>query len=214
MLQSLGNNEQVLLMYLAGELPPLDHQEVEQLLAGDAGLRQELGRLREAQAAFAEALAALDAAEPLTNESIAVRRVGRAIRQEMAIRAARPVASPPAKPSWNIPWWAYPSAVAAAILIGFLIFVGNWNAANHRLGPLIPMNPAGSGDSSEVANGNGSDTVAPQNVPTPTNENDQGALAASIEASFGPSQDSENDNRRMLALGEDAPLVAGSDQHE
>lgn len=211
MLQSLGNNEQVLLMYLAGELPPLDHQEVEQLLAGDSGLRQELGQLREAQAAYIDALAALDVAEPVTNETVVVRRIGRAIRQEMAIRAARLVPPPPAKPSWNIPWWAYPSAVAAAIFIGFLIFVGNWNVGNHRLGPLAPMKPAGLGDSTEVATGNGSDTTNPA---TPTNEADQGALAASIEASFGPSQDSENDNRRMLALGEDAPLVAGSDQHE
>src|SRR5258706_8742588 len=45
LLHELENNEAILLMYLAGELPEEDRIEVEQMLAGDPALRAELAEL-------------------------------------------------------------------------------------------------------------------------------------------------------------------------
>ena len=61
MLEQLENNEFVLLMYLAGELPAEDRVEVEAMLSTDPILRAELDRLQSAQEAIGDALARLDA---------------------------------------------------------------------------------------------------------------------------------------------------------
>jgi hypothetical protein len=53
-----------------------------------------------------------------------VRRVVRAMRQWQAGRVARP-APAPAKPGLLYPWWAYPLAAAASIVIAFLVWWGH-----------------------------------------------------------------------------------------
>jgi len=125
-LQQLENNDAVLLMYLAGELPAEDRAEVERMLAVDAGLRQNLERLRQTYAWVAGALGRQDrAVAPAVPQAVAVRRVGRAMRQWHARRLA---AAPPreqAGTSLRYPWWAYPLAAAASVVIAFLVWWGN-----------------------------------------------------------------------------------------
>src|SRR5690349_24514678 len=103
MLQRLENNESVLLMYLAGELPAEDRAEVEQQLAADAGLRATLERLRETNDALARVLTGADGvvlppATEAARRSAAVRRVSRAmvkarLEQESAAAAAAEAAA-------------------------------------------------------------------------------------------------------------------------
>src|SRR5688572_19642100 len=87
------NNESILLMYLAGELPAEDRAEVEQMLAGDPRLRDELEQLRAAYEGVGSALAEADAAERVVlPQSTAARRVGQAVRAWHARRLAQPAA--------------------------------------------------------------------------------------------------------------------------
>src|SRR4051812_16749606 len=93
LLQQLGSTEAVLMMYLSDELPAEDRAEVERRLAADPAMRAQWDRLREAHAAFAAAMPALDRATRLpAPEAVGVRRVVRAMRQWQAERVARPAA--------------------------------------------------------------------------------------------------------------------------
>lgn len=125
-LQQLEGNDALLLMYLAGELPESDRAEVERMLSVDAGLRDQLEQLREAHRWFSGEMTRDDGSIRLVvSEGAAVRRVGRAMRQWHARRlAAAPVAT--AAPSGlRYPWWAYPLAAAASVIIAFLVWWGN-----------------------------------------------------------------------------------------
>ncbi|MEZ0265091.1 MAG: hypothetical protein ACAI43_10220, partial [Phycisphaerae bacterium] len=88
LLEQLENNEAILLMYLAGELPTEDRAEVEQMLGRDAGLRATLDELRGLHTDVTSAMVRLDAAEPLPSRDSAVRQVSRAMTQAMVARAA------------------------------------------------------------------------------------------------------------------------------
>jgi hypothetical protein len=125
MLQQLGSNEAILLMYLADELPPEDRAEVEQMLATDPGLRAALDEAREANASFVAAMPALDRSSRLpAPESVGVRRVMRTMRQWHERRlTAPPVVE--TQPGLRYPWWAYPLAAAASVVIAFLVWWGN-----------------------------------------------------------------------------------------
>lgn len=133
MIEQLDNNEQILLMYLADELPPGDRLEVEQMLAADATLRADLERLRAAQQTTTEVLALLDASSPVpVNAGAATRRVGRDIRQWLAQPAveARAPAAGRGRRSWR---WAFPAAAAAAIVVAGAVWV-----SRHGLGVSGP----------------------------------------------------------------------------
>jgi hypothetical protein len=134
LLQQLESDQAVLLMYLADELPAEDRAEVARRLAADAGLRAELERLRSAYESFAAAVQRDDRSGRLpVPESVAVRRVGREMRQWHARRlaaAARPAAL---APMLRYPWWAYPVAAAASIVLAFLVWWGNTD--RHVTGP-------------------------------------------------------------------------------
>ncbi|HEY8665139.1 MAG TPA: hypothetical protein VIL86_00680 [Tepidisphaeraceae bacterium] len=124
MLQQLENNEAILLMYLAGELCAEDRAEVEQMLAGDAGLRAALAELDRLQASFNGSMSKLDR-EPLpVPEQVGVRLVGRAMRQWQAEQLARRPALVEEKSGLRYPWWVYPTASAAAILLAFIVWWG------------------------------------------------------------------------------------------
>jgi hypothetical protein len=125
LLRQLENNEAVLLMYLADELPPEDRAEVARMLAADAGMRAELERMREAYDGFAGAMPALDRATRLpVPEAVGVRRVVREMRQWQTRRLARLPASPP-DIGLRYPWWAYPLAAAASIVNAYLVWWGH-----------------------------------------------------------------------------------------
>lgn len=132
LLQQLENNEAILLMYLAGELPAEERAEVDQMLAADREMRDALERLRGAHDAFDAAMPALDRATRLpAPESVAVRRVVRAMNRWHAARVANPPKAPPV-PTLRYPWWAYPMAAAASVVIAFLVWWGNTDQAVPR----------------------------------------------------------------------------------
>jgi len=125
-LQQLDTNQAVLLMYLADELPAAERGEVDRMLAVDAGLRAELDRLRDAYEWFSAEVARDDGAtRPAVPQTAAVRRVGRAMRQWHAARLAAAPAPAPSGAGLRYPWWAYPLAAAASIVIAFLVWWGN-----------------------------------------------------------------------------------------
>src|SRR5947209_14691659 len=124
MLHDLENNEAVLLMYLAGELPPDDRLEVEQLLASDAGLRAELEQLRQVHAEIAQVVAAADDASPISEEN-AVRQTVRAmVRFQLEQRDKPALPGEERRRRLRLPNWVYPFAAAAMILIAYVAWWG------------------------------------------------------------------------------------------
>jgi hypothetical protein len=191
MLESLENNEVILLMYLADELPLVDRQEVEQMLAGDSSLRRELDGLRAAQELFEDRLARLDDVETLSSQMAMTRRISRAMRQHFADRAARAAKAPaPLHSRAAIPLWVYPTAAAAILFLAFIFWVANFGSGSHRMA---------------LANGQPANA---QSDPDPK----AAQLAQEIEASFGPS--TEKDDNQMLALRVDPRAALWSDQDE
>ena len=207
MLESLENNEQILLMYVAGELPAVDHQEVDQMLAGDVGLRRELERVREMYGAMANGLAALDRAEKLTPETMAVHRIGRAMRQQLRLRAAEAARKVrPGSTRLILPWWAYPSVAAAVLFIAFLTWVITFNFGSHHRSTLAeaPILPSFTTDTDSTP------TTAPSTNPVVDLNSNQ--LAQEIESSFGPS--TEKEDNQMFALSEDPQNAGGGDKND
>ena len=117
------NNESVLLMYLADELPEQDRAEVEQLLASDAGLRSQLNQLAEAHQSFEETMSSLDGGA-IAVDSPGMRRLKSAMRRHMLELAAAASPAPAARRRLRYPAWAYPAAAAAMVTIGFLTVWG------------------------------------------------------------------------------------------
>lgn len=127
LLQQLENNEAILLMYLAGELPEADQAEVRQMLASDPALRAALADLAALHDDVTGALAGADAARPLTRHDVATRQASRAMvaaRLE-GQRAALPPATPAKRSRFRIAWWAYPIGAAAVLAVAMTLFSGN-----------------------------------------------------------------------------------------
>ncbi|HEX8524991.1 MAG TPA: hypothetical protein VF669_22260 [Tepidisphaeraceae bacterium] len=122
-----------LLMYLADELAPEDRAQVERQLRDDPTFTQELEQLRQMQDATHSAFIAADAGQkfPMTRDT-AVRRVSRAMKQWQVDRAHRSLDNAPVRRPFHIPWWGYASGVAAAIIIGVIVWSGSLpEAGNH-----------------------------------------------------------------------------------
>lgn len=172
LLQQLENNEAVLLMYLAGELPPEDRAEVEQLLSVDAGLRRELDSLRAAETFMTLAMSTADgfAMPPVTEaarQSAAVRRVSRAMVRSRLEREHASVLPEPqtATRAFRLPGWTYPFAAAAAIVIAWVAYWGfssNTGPGHQKTYvedvPSLPqIDGSDDGTSSPLASGSASD---------------------------------------------------------
>jgi anti-sigma factor RsiW len=114
-----------LLMYLADELPAGERAQVEQLLASDASLRQELETLRSAQEQFVREMASADATASTLGEASSINRITRAMRQHQVRRVLTPAAEAPKSVHFwaRVPRWGYPIAAAAAVA---LVYVGYW----------------------------------------------------------------------------------------
>ena len=126
LLGQLENNEAILLMYLAGELPEEDRAEVVQTLANDPALRGLLAELTALQADVDATFVACDAgASLLSRREAAVRRVSRALVAAQAKPEPRTTAADETTgPRFRIAWWAYPIAAAAAIVVGMVSSLG------------------------------------------------------------------------------------------
>jgi anti-sigma-K factor RskA len=133
-LQDLHNNEAILLMYLAGELTPQDHAEVEQMLGTDATLRHELASLQQMQEQITGSLAELDRhTRPAVPQAFAEAGIYRMIRQwhEQRRRMTRTLVLP----RRVMPRVWFGLATAASIIIGYFVWL-----AYH---PSTPTSPAG-----------------------------------------------------------------------
>jgi hypothetical protein len=127
-LHQLENNEAILLMYLANELPAQDRAEFEQMLASDAALRGELEILRQTQQLAFDALQSLDAmTRPPVSPMLAQKRVFQLFR-DWADGRRRPAAMASGlRTQW--PWRRISIAAAASLLVGSYI----WAVYHHLL---------------------------------------------------------------------------------
>ena len=124
LIHELENNEALLLMYLTGELPAEDCIDVEQMLAGDAGMRAELIRIESGYQGAMEVLTKLDSDQSaVPAENHAIRQAMRAMKQWQVDRLARQaVVFEPAR--LKIRTWMYPVGAVAALLIGTIAWWG------------------------------------------------------------------------------------------
>ncbi|HEY7120480.1 MAG TPA: hypothetical protein VH475_28105 [Tepidisphaeraceae bacterium] len=128
-LHKLENNEAILLMYLAGELPDADRIEVEQMLVNDPGMRIALADLTALEADVSGVLNRADASLVLSRRESAVRRFSRAMAaldaQRRAVSEAQDVAAAAsAGRRFRLAWWTYPIAAAALLVVGIMVFSG------------------------------------------------------------------------------------------
>jgi anti-sigma factor RsiW len=138
LLQQL-NNESLLLMYVADELPADDRADLEQILAGNPAMRAELDALRLAYSGATDALRAADARDRMpVSSNIASRRVGRVVRAWHARRSSMPVVERDGR-RLRFPLWVYPLASSAAIVL----VIVSWWGMNPDRGPKVlkAMNP-------------------------------------------------------------------------
>jgi hypothetical protein len=138
------DDDQALLMLLAGELPDAAAKALAQRLQEDWGLRQRYAELAENLELLHRSVAADDAAHPLASTAAtATRQVGRAMRQWQADQLAlvrRPVIA-----RRTPPIWAYPLAAAAMIVVGFFYCWTYWSGSSPVTGSqqAIVTPPAG-----------------------------------------------------------------------
>ena len=125
-LKRLNDNQAMLLLYLSGEMSPVDRAEVERRLAVDETLRAQLTELQVAHAVYLQAMKSLTAATPAPlSEDAAAQRACRATRQWAVRRLAHP--SPAGGLHLLLPRWTYPVAAAAAILVALT----SWSVNHH-----------------------------------------------------------------------------------
>jgi anti-sigma factor RsiW len=118
--------ESLLLMYLADELAEEDRAQVDRRLAADVTMVDKLARLRDLHESCAQTLKAADAATALPMSSdTAVRRVSRAMKQWQVDRLTKKADIIRPRRSFHLPWWTYGSAIAAAIIVGVLVWSSN-----------------------------------------------------------------------------------------
>lgn len=121
LLSELQNNEVVLMLYLAGELPLEDRIEVQQMVERDSALRAQciaMDRLLSRAALSFGTDTALAAAAPAAR---ARQRLSPVFRQWTTQRLSRP-APIPELAARRTPWFMYPLGAAAIILVAIAVF--------------------------------------------------------------------------------------------
>jgi anti-sigma factor RsiW len=127
------DRESAMILYLAGELEPAEREAFERRLAAEPELAAELKQLRAAQQSVAAELARADNGSRLpVSEGVAVRRVSRAISSWIVGRNAAPLQI--ARKTAPLPWWSYPSAIAASLIVGFLVW-----SSRQEVKPMEPL---------------------------------------------------------------------------
>ena len=121
LLSELENNEVVLMLYLAGELPQEDRIEVQQMVERDSALRAQciaMDRLVSRAALSFGTDTALAAAAPAER---ARQRLSPVFRQWTTQRLSRPAPIPEVAIR-RTPWFMYPLGAAAIILVAIAVF--------------------------------------------------------------------------------------------
>lgn len=113
----LGDDQALLILYLAGELSEEQHAVLERRLQQEPALRRELEGLRSAQAMIWREMLAADSVHPPRGAaSSAQRKLAGMVRQWAVDRLARdPVAAPPQR---SVKRWALAAAASVAIALG------------------------------------------------------------------------------------------------
>ncbi len=125
-LTNLQNNEAVLLMYLANELPAEDRAEVEEMLTSDAQLRAMYESMRGAYDSLDSAFGRAEATLRIGSSFSAARSFGDTIRgRNKAVASIDDHHETPRR----FRWFIYPSAAAAVLGIGMLIW---WQTATKQ----------------------------------------------------------------------------------
>ena len=124
MLIQLENNEAVLLMYLADELSAPDRARVQQMLARDKGMRGTFAELQADENRVGEMFQADIAAMPL-NTDRCLSHTLQAMRHWQAAPPALRFSVPQREKRLPLPWWSYPLAAAASVLVASAVFVAN-----------------------------------------------------------------------------------------
>ncbi len=146
LLTQLERNE-MLLMYLAGELPQEDMTQVERMLQADEALRSEMQQLRRVMQDVEQKLAEAPRVDDITAE----RAIGQTIaamrrqREEDLVRHGS---------GRRMPGWAYPVAAAAILLMAVSVYLvmmdqGGVRTAKSPTGPadvpdlvaMLPVEP-------------------------------------------------------------------------
>jgi hypothetical protein len=187
-------NESLLLLYIAGELPSQDREELEMMLRRDGGLRSQLASLEASQSASFSALAQLDAIEHLRAAEPALRYVDRSIQQWQIDRLARPAKVVAVRS--KTPVWAWSAGSAVAALLVFCIWWGFRTDGNPGSVSTQPFNsslnslangpsnasPNPTGMSQGVANGERAPSVWPEAVPRNPDSNPSSVQIVTVDA--------------------------------
>jgi anti-sigma factor RsiW len=151
LLDELGDNQAILLMYLAQELPAQERAQVEQMLAADPSLQAELDELRATQEFVAGALQGGEVPPDAQAEDAAVRRIVREMRRSQLGLMARPAEPSMQRRVW--PRWVYMAGAAAALVF---MMIGLWGVGVFDL----ELQPSGTPSSVSMASNEASDATA------------------------------------------------------
>ncbi len=123
MIETLTDDSQILLLYLADELPEADRSLIDRRRLAEPALAGELDRLGSIQQHIESTIAQADnASASQVNVNAVARSVGRAMRQRMAEpRLVLPVKRVPLEK--KVRPWLMPSALAAAVLVASLVWM-------------------------------------------------------------------------------------------
>lgn len=117
------DRESMLLMYAADELSAEDRLEVERRVAADSSLAAALEEIRQLNAVCDAALRTEDEQTRLPmSADTAMRRMSRVMKQWQTDQASRKAMAPVPPHRFHLPIWAYPGAVAAAVIVAALIW--------------------------------------------------------------------------------------------
>jgi len=143
LMEQLQSDEAVLLMYLAGELPGAEQEEIEARLEKEEPLRGKLEEMRATQERVLGGMGELDASASSRwdgRQEMAAKNVTAMMRQWQVdrMRAAAAMGNGNG-PKRHAPWWAYSSAAAALILIGWVAWWGITPVAPVSDSPIATM---------------------------------------------------------------------------
>ena len=189
------DNDSLLVLYVHGELTNGDKAALEKRIANEPALAAELQRVREAHGFLTQTMQSFDTSGRMpVGEGVAVRRVSRAMQQWQVDRIR--TAPPAQKKGLPLPWWSYPVAVAASLIIAFLV----WSSRQPVTGQLDPEQVATTvPGAAESLEGQGGDDQANATPPDMTDW-----MASSFEPSF---ESSAEDTAVPAVLDEPFPSL-------
>lgn len=200
-LQKLENNEAILLMYLAAELPPQDRAEVQQMLASDAGLRSELEILRQTQQLAYDTLETLDGAtRSAVPRIVALGQISQLIHEWTELKRKPMDATAAVRPP--MPWRRISLSAAAALLVSYYVWAVYHPPVHNNNSPTIAYRS----DEPYLADSEGINPLPPSRELTSREK--VAILTNSLE-------DSASDETSNLHVAEVAAVmpVDGSDQN-